>query len=286
MPVPITFLITTKDEEVNLAYSLASVCDWAEQVFVVDSGSTDRTEEIARRFGAEFVHHEWCGYAGQKNWALDNLPIKTPWVFIIDADEVVTPELREELTRIIAEGKCNENGFYVNRHFLFLGKRIRHCGYYPSWNIRFLRLGKARYEDRDVHEHMLVEGGTGFLKGEMEHNDRRGLEFYIAKHNQYSTLEAREMFKVAIHQSHATEESFWDGPIARRRWIKQHVWPKIPFRWVVRFLYMYVWKLGFLDGYIGFHFCVFLTAYEHQIHLKLVEMLREHRVQQTQSKAI
>lgn len=279
MGIPITFVLTAKNEEENLSYSLQSVCDWAQQVFVVDSGSTDRTREIAEQHGAVFVHHDWCGYAGQKNWALDNLPIKTPWVFILDADEVITPELRDELTRIATQNACPENAFHVNRYFVFLGQEIRHCGYYPSWNIRFFRHGKARYEEREVHEHMLVQGSTGYLKGEMEHNDRRGLEFYVAKHNHYSTLEAREMFKLITGHSQAAEESFWDGPSARRRWIKQHIWPRVPFRWAVRFGYMYILRLGILDGYVGFHFCLFLAAYEHQIHLKLLEMLREHRVQ-------
>jgi hypothetical protein len=105
-------------------------------------------------------------------------------VFIIDADEVITPKLREELTRIASEDKCEENAFYVNRFFVFLGKRIRHCGYYPSWNIRFFRRGKARYEQRDVHEHMIPDGKVGFLKHDMEHYDRRGMFHYIAKHNE------------------------------------------------------------------------------------------------------
>lgn len=275
--VPVTFVIPTRNEEANLPYSLASVAGWAAQVFVVDSGSTDRTREIAETHGAAFVFHEWCGFAAQKNWALDNLPIETPWVFILDADEAVTPELRRSLTAVATADACRENGFHVNRHFIFLGKKIRHCGYYPSWNLRFFRRGKARYEERAVHEHMLVDGPVGYLEGEMEHNDRRGMEYYIAKHNQYSTLEAEEMFRVLTGRSRAADEAALGGPLGKRRWVKQRVWPRLPMRWAIRFLYMYVLRLGFLDGRVGFHFCLFLAGYEHWIQLKLSDKLREHR---------
>lgn len=266
-------MIPTKNEEANVGFALGSVREWAQQVFVLDSGSTDRTEAIAKEHGATFVFHAWEGYARQKNWGLDNLGIEAKWVFILDADEVITPELRDELTRVAREDSCPENGFYINRFFIFLGKRIRHCGFYPSWNLRFFRRGKARYEDREVHEHMTVDGKVGYLKHDMEHNDRRGLADYIAKHNRYSTLEAGEMFKIERGLAEGTiKYRFWGGPIERRRWIKHRLWPRLPARWLVRFFFMYVLRLGFLDGVTGFHFCVFMSAYEHQISLKLKEL--------------
>lgn len=270
--VPITFFFTVKNEEINLPYALAAVTDWAQETLVLDSGSNDRTRQITEEYAAKFFYHEWLGYAGQKNWGLDNLPIPTEWVFIIDADEIITPALREELTRIVTENKCPENGFFVNRYFIFLGKRIRHCGYYPSWNIRFFRKGKARYEHREVHEHMIVDGKAGYLAHPMEHYDRRPLEFYISKHNHYSTLEAHEMHRIRLHTSDPVMEPFFSSPQARRRWIKQRVWPHLPARWAFRFFYMYIWRLGILDGWIGFHFCLFLASYEHQVGLKLFEM--------------
>jgi glycosyltransferase involved in cell wall biosynthesis len=272
--IPISFLIPTLNEEVNLPYALASVSSWTQQVFVLDSGSTDRTRAIAEAAGAVFVHHDWEGYARQKNWGLDNLPFTTPWVFILDADEAITPALREELTRIATADSCEENAFYINRYFLFLGKRIRHCGYYPSWNLRFFRRGRARYEERAVHEHMVVDGKAGYLKYEMEHFDRRGLEHYIAKHNHYSTLEANELLRIRRQAADGTMRySFWHGPLERRRWVKHVIWPRLPARWAFRFIFMYVLRMGFLDGVIGFHFCLLLAAYEHQISLKMRESL-------------
>ncbi|MEI8194626.1 MAG: glycosyltransferase family 2 protein [Phycisphaerae bacterium] len=271
----IAIMIPTKNEEANLPYALESLKGWAAQVFVLDSGSTDRTQQIAEAAGATFVHHDWEGYARQKNWGLDHLPITAPWVFILDADEVITPELRDELLQVARENKVPENGFYINRFFIFLNKRIRHCGYYPSWNLRFFRRGQARYEERDVHEHMVVEGQVGYLKHDMEHNDRRGLEFYISKHNHYSTLEARELYKVEQGINQGTIAcSFWGGPIERRRWIKNRLWPRLPAKWFMRWLYQYFFRLGILDGMVGFHFCLFLASYEHQITLKLIELRR------------
>jgi glycosyltransferase involved in cell wall biosynthesis len=274
----IDVLILTANEEANLPFALQSVMAWARRVFVVDSGSTDRTREIAEKFGAAFVPHAWEGYARQKNWALDQLPLTADWVFILDADEVITDPLRDELAAVARANNCEENGFYINRFFIFLGKRIRHCGYYPSWNLRFFRRGKARYEEREVHEHMVVDGRTGYLRHEMEHNDRRGMEYYIAKHNRYSTLEARELFKIEHNLAQGTMHyRFWGGPIERRRWVKHKVWPRLPGKWAFRWLYMYVLKLGFLDGAVGFHFCLFLASYEHQITLKLKELRQQAR---------
>jgi len=270
--VPISFLIITKNEEENLAFALDSIRTWARQIFVLDSGSTDNTRQIAERSGATFCYRAWDGYVNQKNWGLDNLPISTPWVFILDADEVITAPLREELTRIATDDKCRENGFYVNRHFIFLGRRIRHCGFYPSWNLRFFRRGRARYEQREVHEHMIVDGPVGHLAGEMEHNDRRGMEHYIAKHNHYSTLEARAMYRVMKGTTAAESGSLFGPAVMRRRWIKNRLWPKLPARWLIRWIYMYVLRLGLLDGVAGFHFCLFMSAYEHQISLKLREL--------------
>ena len=145
----IEVVMIVRDEEVNVPHSIGSVVGWADRVWVVDSGSTDRTCEIARTLGAEVVSREWLGYARQKNWAIDTLAIEAPWILILDADESVTPELREQLLAIAARpvAEVQESAFHINRFFVFLGGVIRHCGYYPSWNVRFFKRGRARYED-------------------------------------------------------------------------------------------------------------------------------------------
>lgn len=269
----ISILIPTFNEEVNLPHAMRSVMGWADRVFVVDSESTDRTREIAKQMGAEVVVQPWLGYARQKNWALDNLPWETPWIFILDADEAVTPALRDEMLAIAAKDPVSvaEGGFYVNRLPHFMGGPIRHCGFYPSYNLRFFKRGKARYEDREVHEHMVVDGETQRLEHVMLHEDRRGLEHWIAKHNRYSTLEAREIVKERMRVSSARASKLERG-IAFRRWLKLHILPYLPLSGVFRFIYMYFFRLGFLDGAAGFRFCLLLAVYDYFITLKLIEL--------------
>ena len=273
----IEVIIPVKNEEINLPFALASVQEWADRVWVIDSESTDKTCEIAKDAGAEVVVKPWLGYAKQKNWALDTLDLKADWVFFLDADEAILPELRDELLAIASKDvdKVNESAFNINRYFIFLGKRIRHCGYYPSWNVRFFKRGKARYEEREVHEHMVVDGETSYLKGHMEHYDRRGLEPYMAKHNHYSTLEAIEILQQATTKDETIDAKLFGSAQQRRRWIKRHIYPRLPARWLFRFFWMYLLRLGFLDGINGLRFCLFISSYELLISLKTVELQQE-----------
>lgn len=275
MPANISVIIPTLQEEQNLPHALQS-CGFADQIFILDSGSTDATQAIAESAGAQFVYHPWEGFARQKNWGLHNLPITSEWIFILDADEMITPALREELLTI-ADGdtKTGTAGFYVNRYFVWEGRKIRHCGYYPSWNTRFFRKGRAFYEERDVHEHMVVDGPVGYLKGEMHHEDRRGREFIWMKHLRYAELEAHEMQKLVNSGSTGgLKPSFFGNALERRRAVKERIWPYLPFRWVFRFLYMFVVKRGFLDGITGLDMCLFMTRYELEIDRKFRELGR------------
>jgi glycosyltransferase involved in cell wall biosynthesis len=267
-------LIQTHNEELNVAHVLASLKGWTNKIFVVDSGSTDSTLDICRAAGAMVVHHDWEGYAGQKNWALANLPWEADWILIVDADESVTPQLRREIEQISSKPVelVAQSGFYINRIFVFMGRQIRHCGYYPSWNLRLFKRGRARYENRRVHEHMLVDGPTAYLKGLLEHEDRRGLEHFVAKHNRYSTLEAQEIY--------ATRTP-WPGlklivgdRMVRRRFLKTRVLPNLPVPWFWKFLYMYLFLEGFLDRSAGWNLCLFISTYEYFIHVKYRELLR------------
>lgn len=269
-------VMLTKNESVNVPHSLPSVIGWARQVLVVDSGSTDDTISMCRNLGATVIERPWLGYARQKNWALDNLPLEADWTLILDADEEVLPELRDSIDRLVARPvhEVEECGFFINRYFVFLGQRIRHCGYYPSYNLRLFKRGKARYEEREVHEHMLVDGPTGYVEGHLEHNDRRGLEAYMAKHNHYSTLEAREIHAILSHaQKHQIAASFFGDPLERRRWIKESLYPRLPAKWLFRFGFMYLLRGGILDGRKGLDFCLFMSAYELLIELKLKERM-------------
>jgi putative colanic acid biosynthesis acetyltransferase WcaF len=272
-------LILTHNEELNLPHALASVTGIARKVFVVDSCSTDRTAAVAEKAGAEVHVHEWEGYAQQKNWALDHLPIAADWVLILDADELLTPSLAEEIRELTARppDQVKESAFYLNRVLIFMGQEIRHCGYYPSWNIRLFKRGHARYEERQVHEHMVVHGAIGHLRGLMRHEDRRGLEHYIAKHNRYSTLEARELYGQT--EPWPGFKRFFNDRVARRRFIKYRLATKIATPWLWRFFYMYILRFGFLDRQAGLSFCLFISSYELFIRMKYQDLVWQKGLQ-------
>ena len=269
MTSTIAALIPTYNEELNLHDCLASVSGWVDQIFVVDSFSSDRTCEIACAAGAQVVQHEYAGPAEQKNWALDHLPITAEWVLILDADERVSIALRDEILALV-KNPAGRQGFYLNRLFIFYGRPIRHCGWYPSWVMRLFRHGAARYEDRAVHEHMIVHGEVGFCRADLLHEDRRDLSHWLAKHNRYSSLEAAEMIRARtgrIRTAHSLHR-----PLALKRMVKERLWPYLPARPLLYFLYLYFIRLGFLDGAAGWRFCLMHASAELWTSLKYWEL--------------
>jgi glycosyltransferase involved in cell wall biosynthesis len=283
-PCPISILIPARNEEANLAACLAT-CRFAADVVVIDSGSTDRTQEIAREHGARVVPFFWNGrLPKKKNWALANVDWKYEWVFILDADERITPALADELRRTIGAPGCD--GFYVNRRFWFLDGWLNHCGYYPSWNLRFFRHRLGRYEqfegvadthsgDNEVHEHVLLNGRAGHLRAEMEHLAFPTIDVWVEKHNRYSNWEARVL--VSPPAASASAGAALTPALARKRRLK-HVAARLPFRPTLRFLYHYVLRGGFLDGYRGYVFCRLMGFYEFLGAAKANEIRRQtHR---------
>lgn len=264
----VSFLIPTFNEERNIKCTLDSV-NWADEVFIIDSFSTDRCLEIAKKYpNVKIYQHKFENYANQKNWALDNLPFSNEWVFILDADERITSELRDEIKNIVQTPNNKTNGYYANRRFIFLGKWIKHCGWYPSWNLRLFKQGKARYEKRTVNEHMIVDGSVGFLKNDMIHENHKGIKDWIAKHNRYSTFEAQENY---FKKKSKSSGRLFGDVMERRRFLK-NLFYKLPFRPFLRFFYMYFLKLGFLDGSMGFIYCVLKAIQEFHINVKLKEV--------------
>lgn len=278
----IDVMIITFNEALNLPHCLRALQGWTRRIFVIDSGSTDETKAIAESFGAVFIHHAWEGYARQKNWGLKNLPFEAEWVLIVDADEVITPKLREQLIEVANRpvGSVAENGFFINRLTYFLGRPIRHCGYFPSWNLRFFKKGMGLYEDREVHEHVVIDDPVGYMHEPMNHDDRRGLEHYVAKHNRYSTLEARSLFKEINSPKEMLSSANVSAVTKRRRWLKRHVLPRVPMPWLWRFLYMYIMRGGILDGRAGLEFCKFISIYDYLVAFKLRALRRQARTGQ------
>ena len=275
MSLPLSVLVPTLDEELNLPDCLDSL-QWADEVFVVDSFSKDRTLEIARARGAHVVQHAFESYSRQKNWALDNLPFRNEWVLIVDADERVTPELRCEVEQVLVSSTAAFEGYYVNRRFIFLGTWVRHAGWYPSWNLRLFRHRLGRYDDREVHEHIVLNGRVGYLRNDLLHFDKRGLEAYIARHNHYSTLEAAARLKAERNTADRARlpVSLLASPVQRKRFVRERIWPSVPFKPLALFVYMYVLRRGFLDGRAGLALCVFHAFQEFMVGLKLAELRR------------
>ena len=222
-------------------------------VFVLDSLSTDGTQRIAREAGATVVEQKFLGYARQKNWGLENLPFDGEWVFILDADERITPTLREEVLRTI-DSPAAADGYIVNRVVLFMGRAIRHGGLFPSWNLRFFRRGKCRYEDRSVHEHMVCDGPRGELRNEMLHIRGESAHEWIRKHVRYADLESDEWVKRRFGQeAGASAQQLFKRLLRYRQYLRREIWPRTPLKPLLRFIYMYFLRLGFLDRAAGLH---------------------------------
>jgi len=246
-------VILTYNEEANLAQALASVVGWANEVFVLDSFSTDRTLEIARDYGCQVVQNRFENYARQRNAAIDLMPIQSEWVFFLDADEWFPEALKSEISALIAAAP-EENGFFVRWRMIWMGRWIRR-GYYPSWILRMFRNGKARCEDRAVNEHLIVEGATGCLQHDLIHEDRKGVSSWIAKHNDYATREARELLNTRSALGYQEIDARLFGTQAQgKRWLRYKVWNRMPplIRPFFYFFYRYVLRGGFLDGRAAF----------------------------------
>ncbi|MCW0221277.1 MAG: glycosyltransferase family 2 protein [Prosthecobacter sp.] len=281
MKVPVSILIPIKNEAHNLPRCLESVA-WANEIFVVDSASTDESQTMAEAHGAKVVQFDFNGiWPKKKNWSLENLPFSHEWVFILDADEVMPPEAEEEFRRIVTDSNHPLDGYWINRRFMFLGKWLKHA-YYPNWNLRLFRHRLGRYEkltdvatasgDNEVHEHVVIEGGrTGRLKCEMDHYAFPSVDVFVEKHNRYANWEAR----VALDQYlKASSGSLQHGAVGLRRRLKQ-LSQKMPFRPMLRFLYVFVWQRGFLDGIEGYHFAKLHAMYEYLCVVKTFEQKRQ-----------
>jgi glycosyltransferase involved in cell wall biosynthesis len=263
---PVSVIVPVKNEAENLLRCLPAL-DWADEVFVVDSQSTDRTEEIAAAAGARVVQFRFNGtYPKKKNWALDHLRFRNEWVLIVDADEVVVPELADEIALRVTRNEAD--GFYLNSHYYFLGRPIRHCGYASCWNLRLFKHRLGRYEkmpdctggragDNEAHEHVELSGRILRLKNALEHHAYPTIATWVEKHNRYAIWEAAEsdrFLKQPIPKSIGSAQRF-------KRRLKKIAW-RLPMRPVVRFIYAYIIRFGFLDGKPGLVFCGLLAFYD------------------------
>ncbi len=249
----LSVVILTKDEEANLPVALRSLKKLGAAVFIVDSGSNDRTVEIAQAAGCTVVAHEFVTHARQLNWALDNLPLTTDWVMRLDADERLTDALIVELREKLPMLPPDVSGLMLKRRVYFWGRWIKHGGYYPLWLLRIWRRGAARCEDRDMDEHMLIaQGRIASLEYDFIDENQKGLGFFIDKHNRYADKEVAAL-RSAAGGADATRAG---ETVARKRFLKDQIYGRAP-RYLRAFLYWayrYFILLGFLDGKPGFVF--------------------------------
>ncbi len=258
----VSVLVLTLNEESNLPDCLASAA-WSDDVHVVDSGSRDATVEIARRFGAKVYLHPFENFSAQRNWALRNAAFRHEWVLVLDADERIPSDLAEEMQRAAAQAPQEIAGFEMRRKVFFMGSWIKYAGQFNHfWFLRLFRHRLTRYEDRSVNEYPLVEGGVRRLQGALLHENRKPVRELIAKYRQYAGLEARETLKLLRRQAGTGLQPRWRGtPAERRRWLK-HWHLRLPFRGLRKFLYLFFWRGGIVDGIPGLVFCVLMGAQE------------------------
>ena len=253
----LTVIILTFNEAMHIARAIDSVARFASSVVVVDSYSTDRTVEIARARGASVLQNKFVNQARQFQWALDNVPLATGWIMRLDADEVVSAELADEIAARLPGLPPEVVGVNLRRRHIWMGRWVRHGGRYPLIMLRMFRRGHGRVEDRWMDEHMLVWGGkTVTFEADFADDNLNDLGYFIDKHNKYATREAIEIINKRLglfkrDESVTARSTSWQA--ASKHWIKDRLYARIPFTVSAPayFIWRYVFRLGFLDGRTG-----------------------------------
>jgi len=276
--LPVTVIVAARNEAHNLPRCLESLKAVGE-VYVVDSGSTDDTVAIAQSYGAKLADFRYSGgWPKKRQWAMDTLPLAYDWILLLDADEVLTRELANEIGQVIQDPRID--GYFIALEMYFLGRRLRHSGA-SFWKLALFRKGRGRYEcrlqdqdlsmaDMEVHEHVVVAGATRKLRSPLVHHNVESLSRYIQKHNEYSNWEAR----VWLDGKRGEEEiqpAFWGTQAQRRRWLRRR-FLGLPGSPVLFFLYKYLFRWGILDGLPGLIYCVFQGIQFFHIKAKVYEL--------------
>lgn len=285
---PVSVLVITKNEESNIRLCLESV-KWAGEIVVVDSHSADRTVDIAGEYTGKVYQYTWDGKWPKKSWSLEVPEFSNDWILMIDADERATPEFREELGRIIADEDNGYSGYIVRYRYWFLGRHIRYGD--PVRKVALFKKSRSHFEKFDLsgaegtqsletgHEHPIIDGRIGVMESHLIHDDKRPLYFYFDRHNHYSTWEAllihRKMYRDP--SSEIIRPILTGGnKISLRRFFK-YIFLKLPFKPFIYFIYSYIFRLGFLDGYAGLVYNICKAFYVFQIGLKVHELKMRKR---------
>jgi glycosyltransferase involved in cell wall biosynthesis len=276
--LPVSVIVPARNEAGNLPRCLESLRG-AGEVHVIDSQSSDDTAEIARSFGAQVVQFNYAGgWPKKRQWAMDTLPLAYDWVFLIDADEALTPELAEEIRHAIQDPRVD--GYYIALQMFFLGRVLRHGGA-GFYKLSLFRRGKGRFEcrlrdqnasmaDMEVHEHVIVQGKSARLKNPLLHHNVESISRYIQKHDEYANWDARVWLE-GERNSTELPPSLFGSQAQRRRWLRKKFF-MLPGSSLLLFLYRYFFRLGFLDGVPGLIYCGFQGTQFFHIKAKIYEL--------------
>jgi glycosyltransferase involved in cell wall biosynthesis len=280
--LPISVIVPVRNEALNLPRCLESLAGFGE-VYVLDSQSTDDTVAIAQSHGAKIVQFHYAGgWPKKRQWAMDTLRLAYDWILLLDADEVLTPELVDEIR--IALQNQRVDGYFIRLQMYFLGRILKHCDA-SFWKLSLFRKGRGRFEcrlkdqdtsmaDIEIHEHVVVDGATAELRNALIHHNVDSLSRYILKHNEYSNWEARVLLQPdSDTQTDAQEVTadLFGNQAQRRRWLKRNLYrlPGSPF---LLFMYRYCFRLGFLDGVPGLIYCTFQSVQMFHSKAKIYEL--------------
>lgn len=276
----ITAIVLTYNEEIHIERCLKSLIPFCKEVWVVDSFSTDHTLRLAEALGAKTITHTFQNQAQQFNWAIDNLEITGTWIWRVDADEYISADLGENVTKAIGECDADVNGIYVNKAIVFQGRKLKHGGWYPAPQIKVIRKGFGRSENKVMDEHLIITSGrTIYVDGDQTDENLNSLTWWTQKHNAYATREAENMMR--MRQGIDDDDSgvrprLFGNDAERKRWLKLR-YARLPL-FVRPFLYFfarYIIKLGFLDGKAGFEWYVLQGFwYRFLVDAKIREMQR------------
>lgn len=282
LALPISVIVPVRNEARNLPRCLESLAGVGE-VYVIDSQSTDGTVAIAQSLGAKVVQfHYGGGWPKKRQWAMDTLPFAFDWILLLDADEVLTPELAAEIRHALQSFEID--GYSIRLQMYFLGRILRHCDA-SFWKLCLFRKGRGRFEcrlkdqdasmaDIEIHEHVVVDGRTAKLRKALVHHNVDSLSRYILKHNEYSNWEARVLLQSegdANSNVEAVRPDLFGTQAQRRRWLKRNLY-RLPGSPVLLFLYRYVFRLGLLDGVPGLVYCTFQALQMFHTKAKIYEL--------------
>ena len=280
--LPLTVIVPVRNEAHNLPRCLEALRGVGE-IYVVDSQSSDETCSIAASHGAKVVQFRYAGgWPKKRQWAMDNLPIAYDWILLLDADEVLTSDLADEIRQAIQNPAVV--GYRIRLEMHFLGKVLRHCDA-SFWKLSLFRKGRGRFEcrlkdqdasmaDMEVHEHVIVDGTVAELGCPLIHHNVESLSRYIEKHNEYSNWEARVLAEPGSEEE--LRASPFGAQAQRRRWLKRKFY-RLPGSPVLLFLYRYIFRLGFLDGIPGLIYCTLQAVQMFHSKAKIYELRNARR---------